>query len=106
VRKAARTWILDAIKKNEHLSGAGDTIVIIALWLAWTSPEPQRALMREALRHDNRLVLAITERSIYGRRVINGRTMCMPPEVELAEIVQMLGMGPSTASVTTKLAPH
>jgi hypothetical protein len=51
-------------------------------------------------------VLAITSHSIHGRRAINGRTMLFPPDVGLDEIMQTFGMGPGTAAVAERLAPH
>jgi hypothetical protein len=107
-REAARTYIADALWKEAHLRDKRtfETIIVIALWLAWTVPEPQRAEIRERLKDDTKLVLALTEHSIYGRRAINGRVMLFSPAADLAEILQAAGMGPGIEAVSRKLAPQ
>lgn len=107
VRQRTRDWIHYKLIKGEHISNKaiGETIAVSALWLAWTAPEPQRAIIREALRSDRKLALAITTHSVYGRPAIVGRTMLFPPDAELAEILS-IGMGPTTEVVTRHLAPH
>jgi hypothetical protein len=48
-RKEARSWIDSILQKGEHLRDerTGNSLIATALWLAWTAPEPQGALMRE-----------------------------------------------------------
>jgi hypothetical protein len=62
--------------------------------------------MRQRLRFDARLVLALTMHSVYGRKAINGRLMLYPPDTELPEILQDFALGPPTEWVTQQLAPH
>src|SRR3954453_14907336 len=46
-REDARNYIASTIAKGEHLrDGAPQTIAALAVWLAWTAPEPQGAMMR------------------------------------------------------------
>jgi hypothetical protein len=106
-RMSARSWIANTMTKNEHMrEGGASMITTLAMWLASTVPDPQGALIRQAIRHDAVLALSITEHSIYGRRAINGRTMIFPPETPLEEILGTFGMGPSAEAVKRELAPH
>jgi hypothetical protein len=107
-RKEARSWVAGQFDAdNRHLQQPTAThIAVSALWLACTAPNRQGEMIQECIKTDAVVALLITEHTVHGRRAINGRTVAASPDATLAEIVQMLGMGPGMEAVTGQLAPH
>jgi len=108
IRQSARSWIAETFRKNEHLQQPNaDGIIVTALWLAYTAPEPQRSEIRERLREECRVALMITEHSVHGQRAINGRTAVFSPEMSVTEMIATFGgVGPSTDWMVRQLAPN
>jgi hypothetical protein len=107
-RQGVRTGIVELMKNNAHMTAPGaNGITCAALWLTWTAPDKTVSdYFRVALKDESRLVLLLTEHSIYGRRAINGRTLWFRPDAPWQEMVAAVGTGLSTDEMARRLAPH
>lgn len=107
-RDDARSWIVEQLLSGEHgrNAAAGSAIAALAVWLAWTAPEPHGSAIRAALRSDRKLAVALTSHTVHGKPAVNGRLMVFKPDKPLIDILQEFGLGPTSEFVTQRLAPH
>jgi hypothetical protein len=107
-RKAARQYVFETLEagKHRHSVPVASSVITAVIWLLWTAPEPQGAALRKGLQDECKVVLALTEHRVHGQRAINGRTVLFPVEMDLVDVLAAVGMGPSTQSVTNRIAPH